>query len=1310
MLYIRAAIITTLLLLGLLVGYVFVTFDSDYELNMAYESFLKGDYDKALAELNPQDDLQTPGRLALYQAYIYRAKRQMRESDDALTRAGFQARKHHQPNLLLEIYLNQALNAYVENNENALKAAFDNAFEISRENPWVEFFKALIAYNDERYQDALELWSRPYNRVPLSGWMRKAFDEVFTRLWLVRHIARCQIETGKYLIARQSLEQELKGVTGEDATDIDFLIGLSYAKEAQDKPLNAAAPYYKLALSYLNRVPIQQERYTRERQRLLAQLQKNMHELISAHSYSDLPFYASVLDAWHAKAELNAAGQELVGQLEHELSTGNRLQIKEITALLHRLLPDGEIRERLEQRFNTLASEALPEGKLDQAKDFWEAAQLFSRDPTNLNAQFANKIAARILAMSTSANGSVDAEMPYFTLWQSAAKSKAERLAFAKQLVAAAGNLWMQPGDNEKALQIMKIALTLPEGEDRQALKQALEESLNNRYAEAVAQDNIEQLPRLYLAMQTLELQGLHIRKEEEIPRQLSIAEKLIQEKAENKAAAHLQWILTLEPQNQQARLLAGKLLYLKGDYAKALPYLAAQPNPDADLKEQIAVSQLLTGLVQEGEKQLEEVAAERPLSLSALKRLGLGFLIQNNPAAGKEWLEKIPDPDSETLIGLAYAAWLAGDWANVEDILQKVKAPYSNLDSLQGMMIRSDMALKQPVKAEQLLTALLARRVSPPIATASPEFIQFEEQVLKDFNRFFVAGLFFENIKQNPDIALKYLDLLKDPTPEMRLLRGQVLLKLHEYAQAIQGLQQAYAQTKQPALMQRISPLLGQALAATGRQIEAFQWYRRFFEANPESLSHRAEYAQLLMQLRRFDLANEQWKILSNGRKLSPDEEVRWIQSLTSDGLFDEAIATAKPLLEAQSPLTAAQQLMLSQQMVITGHQELAWPLFKRLPPIEKLSGDETRELLKFLLLIGSYDQAITLTNSRRDVLDKDPAGLLAVAQLFLRLGQPEEALKRGEEALHLDPENPDVQSFLTRHTRDFDAVQKKIQVLEAELDKDKDALPAQIAYTRAVNDAARVAERIGQHPISNLKSDLQRAAFLLDQILTEIKAIPELYYLLGQMQRYLGNSEAAVEAYLIAAKLDSSYTDPLFGLVKIYRQKQDLHHAIAVLYQVTRYSPDNANAWRQLAELYVQEGYLFEASTFYQNAIKFHPNELADYLALGKLFLELRNPEDARVVLAHAIKIDPNNVEVLKLLLTTLLDSALATTTEDTKALAAEQTAVYQRLHALDPEAAKKLMDEFKMSTMPNSLDLGAPPPGDLKSTPLFLQEHAK
>ncbi len=1271
--YVKTAIATIFVLIGLLVGYMFFAFDSSYELNLAYDSFLKGEDQQAQHELEKVKDTLPADQLALYHAYISRALKQLPQSQEYLKQAASAAKPDS--SALLEIRLNQALNAYLLRDNAALQVAVADAAKISSNHPWVVFFEALERFESADYLKAMELWSVRSERTPLSGWMKKSFDSIFTRPWMVLTLSRCQIEVGKYLIARQTLEEEFEGANEPEATEINFLLGLSYAKEAQEKTPSGAAPYWKLAMSYLNRVPLQNERYNTDRQQLIAIVEKLVKQLLEAKSYNDLPFYASALQGWGADKTLNDMASVVITHLNQALNDHQWKRVEELAVLLNRMLPDGDNRQNLQRRFQALAANALSGANIEQVTEYWAVAHLLSSNPDQMASDFAAKTAAKIVALLPNDDATLSKTMPYLRFWADIDKSPDSRLTFATSLLVEAENAWLTPGGENKAQQIITAASSLVPTESSAAFNEQIQKLIVRVYEEISKRDDVEKLPSLTEVAKRYHV-ILDISSDAQLQKHAASAQELLRQGRYDEALSRAQWILSFKPEDPQASFIAGIILYEKADYFKAKQLLSSLTNPTPAVREALAVSQFLTGDTEQGMVTINELKSKRMLQDDTLLRLGLGLLIQGKPTDALVWLQQINQKMPEVLIAKAYADYLLKQYDNITVDLRQLPTPYSGLDGVRGLAIQTDIALGHLDEAEQALVKLLRQPEQPPTAGFSAAFQQFDQLRFSELSRYFLAGLFFRDIRKNNEAAVKYFRLIKNPTPGMLIVRGETLQALGHNDEAIADLKVAVDQGIDPIARLKAIPLLAMALEARQRRLEALTMFQYYYQLQPNSNEFRAQYARLLQKLRRYDLALEQYSKLGTWDKLSPEDIVGYATSQFNLGHSNEAVKIGNQFLDSLPPKPIAQQLAMSRLMAKVDNLKSTWPILKTLPPVGQLSLDEAMELAQFLMEIASYNQVATVISAKSKEFQSNVKGLTILAEFADRLGRNQEAIGYIQAAKKLDPNNFDLDAALAYYTRTIAGREAIVSDLSRRTQQEPLDTSLRLAYTHQLAWLGNLARSIDKRNSDRYQSEYQKGTFWLEKTTKVYGEIPEVRCIMGELLSLLNKPKESIIAFRDTLTLDPSYAEAAVSLANIYATEKDRKSAIRMLFQATQYEPDNAQTWVKLANLYRDDGNLYEASHYYQSALKFSPNDIELYITLAKVFLEVRNPEDAKVVLEHAVALAPKNIVALSLLLQNLHDPMLSASDDEAKELAAEQQKVYMQLHSLDPKGAEKLL----------------------------------
>lgn len=342
--YVKVLIVASFSLLLLLLALMFFAPRPEEQLNQVLNDYLKGDIKGAEEKLTPLANTLSPMHYDLYQAYLARANNNLEKSTKDLISAEKDAIKGANFPLITEIYLNEALNAYLTGENNALALAVKGAEKFGGPNlDWVLLFRGILAYNQGKYDQALTQWKSVGSRVPLSPWMNLAFSTIFTDYWFLIKTAYSNIEDGNITAARQSLEGAVSRLSGEQLEDVFFLIGLSYAKEAEIQGPVEAIPYYQEALSYFKKVPFQSERYENKRKLLIDRADFQMENLLQGSDYKNLPFYLTMFQALHAEARLEKVKISLMDQFQRALVLGSLNEVQDIYNVLLVIVPEKDL-------------------------------------------------------------------------------------------------------------------------------------------------------------------------------------------------------------------------------------------------------------------------------------------------------------------------------------------------------------------------------------------------------------------------------------------------------------------------------------------------------------------------------------------------------------------------------------------------------------------------------------------------------------------------------------------------------------------------------------------------------------------------------------------------------------------------------------------------------------------------------------------------------------------------------------------------------------------------------------------------------
>ncbi|MCP5507398.1 MAG: tetratricopeptide repeat protein [Chlamydiales bacterium] len=1265
--YLKTAIATTFAIICLILIYMYFTFDTSFELDVALEDYQKGNYKESLQVLDKLKSTITNGTAQLYRAYVLRDQGDLEASTQQLGEAADLARNTTLSRVKLEIAINQALNAYLQNNDQAFQQYLVQAEEIAGpRNEWVQFFTAINSYIKGEYSQASKQWVPADDLTPLSPWMKQGFKKIFTPFWISTRKARSEMETGNYIEARQMLEKMLADANEEQRDELNLLIGLSYAREAQDKPENASTPYYKLAFSYFDRIPILHSRFSRERQTLIKKIFAHTNALVKKKDFNDLSFYAQALEKLQARAEINSLSKTLYMLIEQAIADNNWQMLNNLTELVQKILPQGELRTSLANRFELLITETLQAGNFNNIGLYWKAAQAFSPDPDALRKRIVALTTKKILSLIPVDNKKITLTEPYITFWQNIEKDHKERLAFAEQLASLAIQMLQQEGDEDKAASLLTISNNLPYRTEQQQLKQSIDNAITKLYAKAVDEDNITLLPYILKISKQLKLTGINFNDKNEINTQVKDAEYLFSNKNNSKALQTAEWVLLLDPQNQKAKTIAGMISYYEGNYSHATAYLRGISNPNRTVSIALGVSELLSGNKSAGEQLLKQLNQEQPLDKETYLRLGLGSLAIGKINEGIDWLKKIEIPDDEVIAGFLYAHYKKEEWEEVLKAFDKLQTPYNKIDGIEGLVVNTFMNLDENEEAEELLFNLL-KYPQEDTDKFSPAFQTFDKHTLQKINKDYIAGNFYRHVKEDNKKALYYYDQIADPTDDTLVAKAETLLDLGKKPEALEAFQLALDKAKDNnTLTLSILPILAQLAMEYGRNIEAFSYLHRYYQMNPEGNAHRLEYVHALMNIGRYDLALKEMQALKNANTLPKDQRINYLKSLVMTNQFPEADYAAAQW-EAELQPSLAERLRVAQLMTVTKNIDFYNNAIKDTVEKKLISGEEAAELMMLFIKLGDYKHALSIKHSHGKALEQNVDGLMALATLELRLSQLTDALQHAQQALTLQPNNQAVRTFIETYDRSGNTLEQLVALYEEALKQKKENVTLKVSYARALIENAINNSTDNSKLDPKTSAQLLKALNILDRLSNSYPEVPEIYYLLGKVYFLLDNNYSAAEALKKTIALDVSKTDAYQFLSLTQEFGGDLAGAIETLNKGISFEPDNATAWRQLGRIQTAQGNLIDAINSLKQAIRYAPNIPQPYIHLSKLMLQLNNPEDAKAALEKAIKLDPNNIEALELLLSTLKDPTLRVDDHTEEKLKRRRAEIEKKLYDL-------------------------------------------
>ncbi|MCP4022122.1 MAG: tetratricopeptide repeat protein, partial [Desulfobacteraceae bacterium] len=188
--------------------------------------------------------------------------------------------------------------------------------------------------------------------------------------------------------------------------------------------------------------------------------------------------------------------------------------------------------------------------------------------------------------------------------------------------------------------------------------------------------------------------------------------------------------------------------------------------------------------------------------------------------------------------------------------------------------------------------------------------------------------------------------------------------------------------------------------------------------------------------------------------------------------------------------------------------------------------------------------------------------------------------------------------------------------------------------------------AEREFNRGVEFLKIQKYNKALNVFTNLVSQKENPEIYFNIGYIKTVQGKYEEAIEAFSKATQLDRLFGRAYEEIGKIYKilgdekkSEQYLQQAAEVYMDTGQLGPaeevlngllkagtDSLNVFNTLGVIYRKKGETDIALTQYKRALKVHPEEPYIYYNIGRLYLDMKDPNKAKEYFSRALDKDRN------------------------------------------------------------------------------------
>lgn len=162
----------------------------------------------------------------------------------------------------------------------------------------------------------------------------------------------------------------------------------------------------------------------------------------------------------------------------------------------------------------------------------------------------------------------------------------------------------------------------------------------------------------------------------------------------------------------------------------------------------------------------------------------------------------------------------------------------------------------------------------------------------------------------------------------------------------------------------------------------------------------------------------------------------------------------------------------------------------------------------------------------------------------------------------------------------------------------------------------------------------------------LTHQKENPEYYFNIGYIKTSQGKHSEAIEAFSMATRLDRLFAKAYEEMGRVYKLMGDLAKAEEymqlavdiymdtdkigaaeeVLNEILESGTDSLNVFNTLGVLYRKKGVPQIALAHYKKALKVHPDEPYIYYNIGRLYLDMKDTEEAKRSFQAALEKDPD------------------------------------------------------------------------------------
>jgi Tetratricopeptide repeat len=750
--------------------------ETEIQIDLAKNAFSKGNCEECRHHLQETSKKISPDRAKLYRAYLARAEGDLELSSSLLESALEMAYSDETSETPLEILLNLALNSYLQEDGSSLQAWSQEAEMMEPNQPATRLITAMTAYSLEEYKRAADLLEELSPDQIQLGWLSSALANHWTKRWHRFCQAHCAAECDDLVRARELLNEEPReALTTEEMQWQTFLMGLTYARQAELKSLDGSVPYFRLAQSYFDQLPEIPPRFLQVQHRLERQWAVAAHRFLSAGKIGESTHLCRLLERWHssdqiAELAVRMSEQLIVSAVVHE----NR---SEVAGYLDLLLCDGELREGIAQRLSQELARAILEEETRLLPIFWEMAITMTKEPKLLSAQIAALLTAQIPLELVTDDLQLSRTRALLDLWKRTASDQV--LSLARVLVAQTPHLSVHPNQIDKARQVIEIAANLPQNqEEAEIIRHEISECLVLLRAEAQAANDAASM----LAWEQLGDQlGLVITDGSDvgdIANLLADADYLYRAGRYSEALERAILVRRAEPASLEANRLVGLSCYQLGRYSEAIKLLSNPQQEGQATREALAISLIECERPGEGIELLEALSMKSPLSDRGYLALAAARTAEGRTQEALHWLNSIHEPSEESALLRLYAEGIEGRWPEAWKAHRSLSLESQAIPEVNALLALGYIDQERVGLARKAVAAALKEQpATKPLVT------------LLQTNPFWAAAQLAYLVDKDRQEALDYIEKIDCPTAESLLFEGKIRLEIGDFEGAERAL-----------------------------------------------------------------------------------------------------------------------------------------------------------------------------------------------------------------------------------------------------------------------------------------------------------------------------------------------------------------------------------------------------------------------------------------------------------------------------------------------------------------------------------------